>query len=131
MLFVFCYIIVAPYDERWRGVHVILTQSLDLLFLPITEPSKIGSFLTSLTRHGCLMFEKADCDHMLLAVKNIELLCHAFCFCHKPHVADLSVDACLGSFYASKHAVHTNLITPQNEQQSDPRPLKCGFVHTN
>lgn len=27
-------------------------------FLPITEPSKIGSVLTSFTRHGCLMFQR-------------------------------------------------------------------------
>lgn len=28
-----------------------------MLFLPITELSKIGSFLTSFTRHGCLRFQ--------------------------------------------------------------------------
>lgn len=99
----------------------------------MTEPSKIRSFLTSFTRHGCFRGRKAACDRMLLAVRNIKSQRRAL-FCHKPHVGDLSLNAWLGSFYTSKHTAHT--FPNQKEHLSDPRPLKfclwekCTFVHT-
>lgn len=55
-------------------------QPSEGLFLPIREPSKIGSFLTSFTGHGCLMFQRkreTEWDHMLLPDRNIQSLCHA------------------------------------------------------
>lgn len=77
MLFFLCCIIILVLHAMSDVVVVTSNEpsTIWMLFLPVKAPSKIGSFLTSFTRHASLRSrrkKKAEWDHMLLGVRNIK-----------------------------------------------------------
>lgn len=114
-----------PCDERWSGVHIMSTCSFDHLnAVSAHSCRRSGVFSHHFQDTDVWGFRerKTNWDHMLLAVGNIKYHVMRFSVTNQVAWLDLSFDAWLGSFYASKHTVQACII--KKEHQSDPRPLK-------
>lgn len=107
-------------EEAWSRLDPL---TIWMYFLPMTGLPKISCFHTSFTRQGCLMFQGKTGPTRTTCRRLWEILNLILCtFLSQTRKLDLTyhLEAWLGSFYTSNHAMQACII--KKEHQSRPRP---------